>query len=161
MSQDCVGACPSTSADEGNSDSESFVQSEWQSARNTSLWTEAMVKALDYQGKSGWFSLMDKVSSRTALSRAWARVDRNAGAAGVDGITTARFSAGHTAYLPRLQNALRDGSYRPQAIKRVLIPKADGGERPLGIPTVLDRVAQAAVLEVIEPTGEQCRRNFE
>lgn len=159
MSQDCIRACPSTGAKEDNnerkSESEGFVKSEWQQARNTPLWTEAMVKALDYQGKRGWFSLMDKVHSRTALSRAWARVDRNAGAAGVDGITTARFSQGHAVYLPRLQDALRDGSYRPGAIKRVLIPKADGGERPLGIPTVLDRVAQAAVLEVIEPIFEQ------
>ena len=73
----------------------------------------------------------------------------------------APFNQGHAVYLPRLQSALRDGSYRPGAIKRVLIPKADGGERPLGIPTVLDRVAQAAVLEVIEPSGGQSRRNIE
>lgn len=152
MSEDYVGASPGE-GDEGER-SGGCEQTEWQRARNTPLWTEAMVKALDNQGKRGWFSLMDKVSSRTALSRAWARVDRNGGSAGVDGISTTRFSQGHEVFLPRLQRALRDGSYRPQAIKRVMIPKLSGGERPLGIPTVMDRVAQAAVLEVIEPIFE-------
>jgi len=152
MLQDCVGASPNA-ANRAEAPSEGRVLTFWEKARNTPLWTDAMVKALE-GGQEHWFSLMDKVSSRVALSRAWSRVERNAGVAGVDGISIGRFAQGHEVYLARLQKSLQDGSYRPGAIKRVMIPKGDGKERPLGIPTVLDRVAQAAVLEVIEPIFE-------
>ena len=75
--------------------------------------------------------------------------------AGVDGVTVERFERNLDERLSRLQQALRDGSFQPQAIRRVEIPKADGSKRPLGIPSVVDRVAQAAVLETIEPIFEQ------
>ena len=74
--------------------------------------------------------------------------------AGVDGVTVERFERNLDGRLSRLQQALRDGSFQPQAIRRVEIPKADGGMRGLGIPSVVDLVAQAAVLETIEPIFE-------
>jgi len=101
-----------------------------------SVWTEAMVSALGNGVKGGkWFSLIDKVIRPTTLEQAWLRVARNKGAAGGDGQTIAVFAHQADRYLQELQTALRDGSYRPQPVRRVEIPKADGKTRPLGIPT--------------------------
>ena len=91
-----------------------------------------------------------------------AKVRANKGAAGVDGQSIGRFAAKQDEYLAELSTALRDGSYRPQAVKRVDIPKgpglsrlrAGGKTRPLGIPTVKDRIVQQAVRLVIEPIFE-------
>ena len=126
----------------------------WKDLKAKPLWTERMVQALEVRAQAGWFSLKDKMCSDVALSRAWARVRANAGAPGVDGVTVERFERNLDERLNRLQQALRDGSFQPQAIRRVEIPKADGSKRPLGIPSVVDRVAQAAVLETIEPIFE-------
>jgi RNA-directed DNA polymerase len=90
----------------------------------------------------------------TTLEQAWLRVARNKGAAGVDGQTIAVFAHRADRYLRELQTALRDGSYRPQPVRRVEIPKADGKTRPLGIPCVKDRIVQTAVKMVIEPILE-------
>ena len=79
---------------------------------------------------------------------------QNKGAAGVDGQSIGRFAAKADVYLAELSAALREGSYRPQAVKRVEIPKGDGKTRPLGIPTVKDRIVQQAVRLVIEPIFE-------
>ena len=101
-----------------------------------------------------WFSLMDKVFAPKTLALAWAKVRDNKGAAGVDGQSIARFAAKAELYLPELTAALKDGTYRPDAVKRVDIPKGDGRTRPLGIPTVKDRIVQQAVRLVIEPIFE-------
>ena len=130
------------------------VPMKWEGLKAKPLWTERMVQALEVRAQEGWFSLKDKLCSDVALSRAWARVRANAGAPGVDGVTVERFERNLDERLSRLQQALRDGSFQPQAIRRVEIPKADGGMRGLGIPSVVDRVAQAAVLETIEPIFE-------
>ena len=98
-----------------------------------------------------WFSLMDKVFAPKTLALAWAKVRDNKGAAGVDGQSIARFAAQAELYLSELSAALKDGTYRPDAVKRVDIPKGDGRTRPLGIPTVKDRIVQQAVRLVIEP----------
>ena len=82
------------------------------------------------------------------------KVRSNKGAAGVDGQSIERFAAKADVYLSELSAALRDGSYRPQAVKRLDIPKGDGKTRPLGIPTVKDRIVQQAVRLVIEPIFE-------
>ncbi|MFM8442664.1 MAG: reverse transcriptase domain-containing protein [Methylococcus sp.] len=120
-----------------------------------SIWTERMVSALVNGVEGGkWYSLMDKVYAPNTLALAWARVRANQGAAGVDGQSVGRFEAQAGAYLAELAEALREGAYRPQAVKRVEIPKGDGQTRPLGIPTVKDRIAQAAVKRVIEPIFE-------
>jgi RNA-directed DNA polymerase len=120
-----------------------------------SVWTERMVSALENGVKGGrWYSLMDKVYAPTTLEAAWEKVWANDGAAGVDGQSIERFEARAELYLAELSTALREGSYRPQPIKRVEIPKGDGRTRPLGIPTVKDRIVQTAVKLVLEPIFE-------
>jgi RNA-directed DNA polymerase len=120
-----------------------------------SIWTERMVLALGNGVKGGkWFSLIDKAIRPSTLEIAWQRVARNKGAAGVDGQSVERFSGQSDRYLRELQASLADGSYRPSPVKRVEIPKADGKTRPLGIPTVKDRIVQTALKMVIEPIFE-------
>jgi RNA-directed DNA polymerase len=114
-----------------------------------------MLSALVNGVKGGkWFSLIDKVYASATLRAAWARVRANRGAAGVDGQSIERFAAQADVYLSELEAALREETYRPQAVKRVEIPKGDGKTRPLGIPTVKDRIVQQAVKLVIEPIFE-------
>ena len=120
-----------------------------------SIWTERMVSALGNGVKGGkWYSLMDKAVRPTTLEAAWRKVARNHGAAGVDGQSIERFAAQADRYLSELQHSLEDGSYRPHPVKRVEIPKGDGRTRPLGIPTVKDRIVQTALKMVIEPIFE-------
>jgi RNA-directed DNA polymerase len=120
-----------------------------------SIWTERMVSALGNGVKGGkWFSLVDKVIRPTTVEKAWRQVARNHGAAGVDGQSIERFAAQAERYLQELQTSLKDGSYRPDPVKRVEIPKGDGRTRPLGIPTVKDRIVQTALKMVIEPIFE-------
>ena len=120
-----------------------------------SIWTERMVSALGNGVKGGkWFSLIDKAIRPATLEIAWQRVARNKGAAGVDGQSIERFSQQSERYLAELQASLADGSYRPNPVKRVEIPKPDGNTRPLGIPTVKDRIVQTALKLVIEPIYE-------
>ena len=119
------------------------------------VWTERMLAALVNGVKGGkWFSLMDKVFAPKTLAMAWAKVRDNKGVAGVDGQSIERFAAQLEPYLAELSATLRDGIYVPQAVKRVDIPKGDGRTRPLGIPTVKDRIVQQAVRLVIEPIFE-------
>ncbi len=93
---------------------------------------------------------MDKVHRRDVLERAFEEVARNKGAAGIDGQTIDDIrAAGVQAFLSVLEAELREGTYRPLAVRRVAIPKASGGERKLGIPAVRDRVVQAAVKIVL------------
>ena len=116
-----------------------------------------MLTALE-QGVLGgkWFSLMDKVYALPNLRRAFERVKANGGAAGVDHVTVEEFERHLEANLGKLSQTLKDGSYRPQAIRRVWIPKPGGkAKRPLGIPTVRDRVVQATLRAVLEPIFER------
>src|SRR5438105_1529734 len=121
------------------------------------VWTERMLTALEQGVKGGcWFSLMDKVYAQRNLQAAYHPVARNRGAAGVDHVTVKDFGNRLHDELPKLSQQLRDGTYRPQAVRRVHIPKPGSHEtRPLGIPTVRDRVVQAAVVNVIEPIFER------
>jgi RNA-directed DNA polymerase len=98
--------------------------------------------------------LIDKVFRPTTLEAAWQRVARNKGAAGVDGQSVERFAYQSERYLLELHTELKAGTYCPSPVKRVEIPKADGKTRPLGIPAVRDRIAQAALKMVIEPIFE-------
>ena len=126
----------------------------WQWAE-ASIWTERMVSALVNGVKGGkWYSLMDKVIRPATLEAAWRTVARNKGAAGADGQSIERFAAQAERYLRELHDHLEDGSYRPHPVKRVEIPKGDGRTRPLGIPTVKDRIVQTALKMVIEPIFE-------
>lgn len=120
-----------------------------------SVWTERMLAALENGVKGGkWYSLMDKVYASSTLQAAWRLVRANKGAAGIDRISIERFEDHSEKYLQELHESLKDGTYRPEAVKRVYIPKGDGRQRPLGIPTVKDRIVQAAVKIVIEPIFE-------
>lgn len=121
-----------------------------------SVWTDRMLAALEHGVKGDvWFSLMDKVHARSNLWSAWARCAANQGAAGVDGITIERYQKDVEANLTRLAERLRTNQYRPRAIRRTYIPKADGTRRPLGIPTVEDRIVQGAIRHLIEPIFEK------
>lgn len=119
------------------------------------IWTVRMLAALANGVKGGkWFSLMDKVYAPSTLQIAWQRVKSNKGAAGIDRISIERFEGQSEKYLLELHEQLKTGTYQPQAVKRVNIPKASGGTRPLGIPTIKDRVIQMAIKLVIEPLFE-------
>ncbi len=120
-----------------------------------SIWTDRMVSALDNGVKGGrWFSLIDKVIRQPTLEAAWRKVARNDGAAGIDGQGIERFAVQSDKYLAELHEELRTGRYRPSPVKRVDIPKGDGATRPLGIPTVKDRIVQRALKMAIEPIFE-------
>ena len=100
-------------------------------------------------------SLIGQVYDRRNLRRAWERVKRNKGAGGVDGVTIARFDENLDRYLDVLHRQLKDGRYRPRPVKRVEIDKpGTTKKRPLGIPTVMDRVCQQALVQVLEPIFE-------
>lgn len=104
---------------------------------------------------SKWFSLIDKVYRLSTLQAAWEQVKANKGAAGIDRQSIEGFAANELVYLSELVKDLEQGKYRPQAVRRVEIPKAGGKTRPLGIPTVKDRIVQTAVKRVIEPIFEK------
>jgi RNA-directed DNA polymerase len=100
-------------------------------------------------------ALFDRIWRRDVLEKAWNRVKRNKGAAGVDAETIDSIRAlGEESFLNDLSKTLRAGKYRPQAVRRHWIPKANGGRRPLGIPTVRDRVVQTATKLILEPIFE-------
>lgn len=122
-----------------------------------SVWTERMLTALENGVKGGvWFSLMDKVCSRKNLYAAYTKVAGNKGAAGVDHVKIEDFARRYEENVDKIVGALRKGDYRPQAVKRVHIPKPGTNERrPLGIPTVRDRVVQGALRHVLEPIFER------
>jgi RNA-directed DNA polymerase len=119
----------------------------------------ALQRALYCKAKSEptfrFYLLYDKVHRTDVLHHAWALVRANGGAGGVDGMTIAAVEAnGVEPFLARLAEDLRAHTYRPAPVRRVAIPKRNGGERPLGIPTIRDRVAQTAAVLVLEPVFE-------
>jgi RNA-directed DNA polymerase len=116
-----------------------------------------MLTALDEGVKGGkWYSLIDKVIPERTLRVAFSKVAANGGSAGVDHVTIASYEEHLDEELRRLSEQLRDGTYRPQAIRRHSIPKPGSREmRPLGIPTVRDRVVQTALRLVLEPIFER------
>lgn len=132
------------------------VKDHWRWAE-PAVWTERMLKALEEGVKGGkWHSLIDKVYSERNLRAAFERVKRNKGSAGVDHVTVEAFEKRLAANIADLERALKDGTYRPQAVKRCWIPKPGSKEkRPLGVPTVRDRVVQTALRSVLEPIFER------
>lgn len=121
-----------------------------------SVWTPRMLKALE-RGVKGdvWFSLIDKVYERRNLNAAFAKVKANKGGPGKDWVTVSAYEQHLDEELDRLGEHLKTGAYEPQPVLRKWIPKGDGKQRPLGIPTVRDRVAQTALRNVLEPIFER------
>jgi RNA-directed DNA polymerase len=121
-----------------------------------SVWTDRMLAALGNGVRGGkWHSLIDKVDAPQTLWAAWQRVAANHGAAGIDRMSIERFAAKAEHYLAELARALREGSYQPDPLRRVHIPKGKGKTRALGIATVKDRVVQTALKLVMEPIFEK------
>jgi RNA-directed DNA polymerase len=116
-----------------------------------------MLTALEEGVKGGkWYSLIDKVYLRANLRSAFAKVAENEGAAGADRQTIEMFGKELEANLERLAEEVKDGTYRPKPVRREWIDKPGSKEkRPLGIPTVRDRVVQKALLNVLEPIFER------
>jgi RNA-directed DNA polymerase len=121
-----------------------------------SVWTARMLAALESGVEGGtWFSLIDKVFSLDNLRSSFQLVKRNRGGSGADGVSIAHFESNLEANLQQLSFELKTGVYEPSLIKRCYIPKAGGKElRPLGIPTIRDRVVQGALRNVLEPIFE-------
>lgn len=121
------------------------------------VWTDKMLAALERGVKGGkWFSLIDKVYYLPNLESAWKRVAANRGSAGIDNVSIKHYRRHAEKRLTRTSELLKQDKYRPAGVKRVWIDKAGSKEkRPLGIPTVTDRVVQTALRNVIEPIFEQ------
>lgn len=128
------------------------------------IWTPRMLSTLETGVKGGkWFSLADKAFSLKTLQTAFAKVKANGGAAGVDGMTVDRVANDLERTLMLLHTQLMAGTYRPQPVRRVWIPKPGSNQkRPLGIPTVRDRIVQTAIKAALEPIFEKefCQGSF-
>lgn len=122
-----------------------------------SVWNERMLEALERGVRGGkWHSLMDKVYRPANIRAAWERVKANHGRGGIDKISIEMFEDGLDRRLEKLAQQLREGTYQPQPVLRTYIPKPGTTEqRPLGIPTIADRVVQTALRNVIEPIFEK------
>jgi RNA-directed DNA polymerase len=132
------------------------IQLRWSWTEPT-VWTERMLTALEEGVKGGkWFRLFDKVFAERNLSASYSKVASNGGAPGVDHVTIEAYGNNVEANLKSLSAALQEASFQPQAIRRTFIPKPGSNEqRPLGIPTVRDRIVQGAVRHVLEPIFEK------
>jgi len=121
-----------------------------------SVWTERMLATLERGIKGGrWYSLMDKVYRMENLQSAFKEVRKNKGAAGIDGQKVEQYEKGCSERLVKVQEWLKTGAYTPKPVKRVWIPKLGSKElRPLGVPSVEDRVVQTALRNVLEPIFE-------
>ena len=99
-------------------------------------------------------TMIEEILEPENLAQAWKRVKANQGAPGIDGMTVGAFPAFAREHWPRIARTLREGTYRPASVRRSWMPKPDGSKRPLGVPTVLDRVIQQAIAQVLSPLFE-------
>lgn len=131
------------------------AESRGESPRATDEGTELPVAKRDAESPTPTDSLMEEVCQRENLCKALKRVQANKGASGVDGMTVRQLPKYLKRHWPQIRAQLLAGTYRPQLVKRVEIPKPDGGVRKLGIPTALDRFIQQAVLQVLQARWDQ------
>ena len=130
-------------------------RNEMSSSERVQLYQRKLYLKAKQEKQYGFYVLYDKVFLPYVLEESWKRVKANGGSAGVDGQTIEQIeSIGKEEFLRNLSEELRQQTYQASAVKRVRIPKSNGGERPLGIPTVKDKVAQMACMIVIEPIFE-------
>src|SRR6266700_3254778 len=112
--------------------------------------TEAWTAKTQVESQAAGGPSMEAIVERDNLRRALAHVKRNKGAAGIDGMSLDALAPHLKEHWPAIRAQLLEGTYKPQPVRRVEIPKASGGKRPLGIPTVLDRFIQQAVMQVLQ-----------
>ena len=109
------------------------------------------IVAPEPEEKDGAYSLLEEILHRDNLNAAYLRVKRNGGAPGIDGMAVGEMLAYLKEHKEELRASIRGGWYKPKPVRRVEIPKPDGGKRKLGVPTVIDRMVQQAVAQVLEP----------
>jgi RNA-directed DNA polymerase len=128
---------------------------EMSSAERVQLYQRKLYLKAKQEKEFGFYVLYDKIFLHYVMEESWKRVKDNGGSSGVDGVTIEKIEeTGVEDFLKTLSEELRQQTYQASAVKRVWIPKDNGGQRPLGIPTIKDRVAQMACLLVIEPIFE-------
>src|SRR2546421_8018176 len=118
--------------------------------RDSEEGTESLAAQREAESPADIEPLMEAVCERSNCKQALARVKRNKGSAGIDGMTVEQLPAYLKQHWPAIRQQLLSGTYKPQPVRRVEIPKPDGGMRKLGIPTVLDRFIQQAVMQVLQ-----------
>ena len=113
------------------------------------------IAMLETAEKDGAEDLLEQILHRDNLNEAYKRVVENGGAAGIDGMTVAEMLPYLKEHRDELLKSLRGGWYKPKPVRRVQIPKSDGGTRNLGVPTVIDRMIQQAIVQVVTPLLEE------